>query len=217
MNTLLADRMRYIGLDYLTQQPNILPFQVYKACFRKVTPIGQFSPNEDYFVNLQSSYSFKMPPKPKKNEPSKKNEAKKKDKVIEVNIKLAARPNQEVCGALPGNMGLGLSRTRPSAGGGGGSGVSLSQRFDHSLSHCVTLILSHSFLSLPSDTVKHSNLSITNTIHKPVSAGVDTNFEKLETVGLPTHNFQEPQLKFRSPNLFLQFDLHHQEKAAGVL
>ena len=47
--------------------------------------------------------------------------------------------------------------------------------------------------------------------------GVDTNFEKLETVGLPTHNFQEPQVKFRSPNLFLQFDLHHQEKAAGVL
>ena len=33
-------------------------------------------------------------------------------------------------------------------------------------------------------------------------AGVDTNFEKLETVGLPTHNFQEPQVKFRSPNLF---------------
>ena len=48
------------------------------------------------------------------------------------------------------------------------------------------------------------------------SAGVDTNFEKLETVGLPTHNFQEPQVKFRSPNFFLQFDLHHQEKAAGV-
>ena len=40
--------------------------------------------------------------------------------------------------------------------------------------------------------------------------GVDTNFEKLETVGLPKHNFQEPQVKFRSPNLFfLQFDLHH--------
>ena len=34
------------------------------------------------------------------------------------------------------------------------------------------------------------------------STGVDTNFEKLETVGLPTHNFQEPQVKFRSPNLF---------------
>ena len=49
------------------------------------------------------------------------------------------------------------------------------------------------------------------------TAGVDTNFEKLETVGLPTHNFQEPQVKFRSPNLFLQFDVHHQEKAAGVL
>ena len=32
--------------------------------------------------------------------------------------------------------------------------------------------------------------------------GVDTNFEKLETVGLPTHNFQEPQVKFRSPNFF---------------
>ena len=28
------------------------------------------------------------------------------------------------------------------------------------------------------------------------STGVDTNFEKLETVGLPTHNFQEPQIKF---------------------
>ena len=37
----------------------------------------------------------------------------------------------------------------------------------------------------------------------PSSSGVDTNFEKLETVGLPTHNFQEPQVKFRSPNLFL--------------
>ena len=35
-----------------------------------------------------------------------------------------------------------------------------------------------------------------------IYAGVDTNFEKLETVGLPTHNFQEPQVKFRSPNLF---------------
>ena len=35
-----------------------------------------------------------------------------------------------------------------------------------------------------------------------VSTGVDTNFEKLETVGLPTHHFQEPQVKFRSPNLF---------------
>ena len=35
-------------------------------------------------------------------------------------------------------------------------------------------------------------------------------------MGLPTHNFQEPQVKFRSPNLFFQFDLHHQEKAAGV-
>ena len=46
--------------------------------------------------------------------------------------------------------------------------------------------------------------------------GVDTNFEKLETVGLPTHNFKEPQVKFRSPNFFLQFDLHHQEKAAGM-
>ena len=32
--------------------------------------------------------------------------------------------------------------------------------------------------------------------------GVDTNFEKLETVGLPTHNFQQPQVKFRSHNLF---------------
>ena len=32
--------------------------------------------------------------------------------------------------------------------------------------------------------------------------GVNTNFEKLETLGLPTHNFQEPQVKFRSPNLF---------------
>ena len=51
----------------------------------------------------------------------------------------------------------------------------------------------------------------------PWSSGVDTNFEKLETVGLPTHNFQEPQVKFRSPNFFLQFDLHHQEKVAGVL
>ena len=47
-------------------------------------------------------------------------------------------------------------------------------------------------------------------------AGVDTNFEKLETVGLPTHNFQEPQVKFWSPNFFLQFDLHHLEKAAGM-
>ena len=46
--------------------------------------------------------------------------------------------------------------------------------------------------------------------------GVDTNFEKLETVGLPTHNFQEPQVKFRRPNFFLQFYLHLQEKAAGV-
>ena len=34
-------------------------------------------------------------------------------------------------------------------------------------------------------------------------SGVDNNFEKLETVGFPTHNFQEPQVKFRSPNLFL--------------
>ena len=34
--------------------------------------------------------------------------------------------------------------------------------------------------------------------------GVDTNFEKLETVGLPTHNFQEPQVKFRSPNLTIR-------------
>ena len=52
-----------------------------------MTPTGQFSPIEHYFVNLQSSYLFKMPPKAKKNEgPSKKNEAKKKDKVIEVNI-----------------------------------------------------------------------------------------------------------------------------------
>ena len=38
---------------------------------------------------------------------------------------------------------------------------------------------------------------------KREGSGVDTNFEKLETVGLPTHNFQEPQVKFRSPNLFL--------------
>ena len=37
----------------------------------------------------------------------------------------------------------------------------------------------------------------------PPSTGVDTNFEKLATVGLPTYNFQEPQVKFRSPNLFL--------------
>ena len=35
-----------------------------------------------------------------------------------------------------------------------------------------------------------------------IHTGVDTNFEKLETVGLPTHNFQEPQVKFRSPNFF---------------
>ena len=51
----------------------------------------------------------------------------------------------------------------------------------------------------------------------PPITGVDTNFEKLETMGLATHNFQRPQVKCRSPNLFLQFDLHHQEKAAGVL
>ena len=39
-------------------------------------------------------------------------------------------------------------------------------------------------------------------VFSPYRSGVDTNFEKLETVGLPTHNSQEPQVKFRSPNLF---------------
>ena len=43
---------------------------------------------------------------------------------------------------------------------------------------------------------------VTSTCRRFVQfAGVDTNFEKLETVGLPTPNFQEPQVKFWSPNL----------------